>query len=83
MKYFLVPILLLFVVYVFSQSYLEENTIKGLKMKITRNCIKDFSEGECSGLKPTATACIWFPKATAGQCVFRDSNGILQNMFDS
>ena len=83
MKHFIFPILLLLIVYVISQTFLEDKAIKGLKMKITRNCVKDFNDGECSGLNPPATACIWFPKATTGQCVYIDSNGILQNMFDS
>jgi hypothetical protein len=44
-------------------------------------CYQNFIKGDCEGLEPTATACVWPPHAEHGYCAYKDENGKYANNF--
>jgi hypothetical protein len=54
---------------------------KVIDFMVTRPCFKNFSAGECDGLSPAASACVWKPHAKSGWCAHK-INGSYSNLFD-
>jgi hypothetical protein len=57
------------------------NGRKMIDFYITRPCYKNFSEGECAGLQPAATACVWQPHAQNGWCSHKKNENTYSNVF--
>jgi hypothetical protein len=55
--------------------------LKFMEMNMTRPCYKNYEGGECVGLKPAATGCLWKPGDTNGWCVYKKGKTI-SNVFE-
>jgi hypothetical protein len=74
----------LLVVALSDLTFLEQvdnNRRLKIAFEFTRPCFKNFSEGECAGLNPPATACVWKPHATNGWCSHKPNPVTYSNLF--